>query len=199
MQVEIPVDELQQERLTLQEAMNFLGALASGIEEAVGEPANSISYLAGKKFGVQVAESAEKTDDLEKALAEVSRVLADNKCHWYIEPFKRKDGGELIQHTDKGDEIMLVFRDCMIRQSLFMFGHHQKGSLCNMMYGFFAGALKSIMGRESKLEIIYAGENACYKRLTIDRSSSLPSNGGKTMIENGHDGRQEGLDENGPA
>jgi len=29
----------------------FFGAMASGIEEAVGEPANSITYLAGKKLG----------------------------------------------------------------------------------------------------------------------------------------------------
>ena len=69
---------------------------------------------------------------------------------------------------------MLVFRDCMIRQSLFLFGHAQRGSLCNMMYGFFAGALENIMGRQSRLEILHAGENACYKRLTIERRSEDP-------------------------
>jgi len=62
---------------------------------------------------------------------------------------------------------MLVFRDCMIRQSLFRFGHAQKGSLCNMMFGFFAGALQNVMDRESILEIVHSGENACYKRLII--------------------------------
>ena len=55
----------------------------------------------------------------------------------------------------------------MIRQSLFTFGHHQKGSLCNMMFGFFSGALQNIMGHDSTLEILHAGENACYKRLII--------------------------------
>jgi hypothetical protein len=36
-----------------------------------------------------------------------------------------------------------------------------------MMYGFFAGALQNIMGRESSLEIVHAGENACYKKLVV--------------------------------
>ncbi len=71
---------------------------------------------------------------------------------------------------------MLVFRDCMIRQSLFMFGHHQKGSVCTMMFGFFAGALEMIMGRQSTLDIVHAGENACYKKLTVTpRRDGVPS------------------------
>jgi len=52
---------------------------------------------------------------------------------------------------------MLVFRDCMIRQSLFMFGHAQQGSLCNMMFGFFSGALENIMGRSCQLTIVSCG------------------------------------------
>ncbi|MCC7261688.1 MAG: hypothetical protein IT369_04105 [Candidatus Latescibacteria bacterium] len=161
------VDELHQQRLTLQETMNFLGALASGIEAAVGEPAKTISYLAGEKLGMRFSENAEKTDDIEKAMIEVNRILGENQCHWDFEPFQTKGCPNLVQHRENGDEIMLVFRDCMIRQSLFMFGHHQRGSLCNMMFGFFSGALKNIMGRESRLEIVHAGENACYKRLTV--------------------------------
>ena len=73
--------------------------------------------------------------------------------------------------SDEGAEVLLVFRDCMIRQSLFRFGHSQKGSLCNMMYGFFAGALQNIMGCESSLEIVHAGENACLKKLVVRRAS----------------------------
>jgi predicted hydrocarbon binding protein len=57
----------------------------------------------------------------------------------------------------------------MIRQALFLYGHHQKGSLCNMMFGFFAGAVETIMGRKSSLEVLHAGENACLKRLLIHR------------------------------
>lgn len=76
----------------------------------------------------------------------------------------------MIQSTGEDEEVLLVFRDCMIRQSLFRFGHAQRGSLCNMMYGFFAGGLERILGREANLEIIHAGENACYKRLRVKRA-----------------------------
>ncbi len=152
----------------LKETMNFLGALASGVEEAVGSPANSISYLAGKNLGEKLSAGCETTDDISKALKTLRRILAENSCLWHFEIFKPSTKSSLIEYTENGDEVMLVFRDCMIRQSLFMFGHAQKGSLCNMMFGFFAGAIKTIMGRSSSLEIIHAGENACYKRLIIE-------------------------------
>ena len=154
-------------RLALQETMVFLGAIASGMEEAIGESANSISYLAGKNLGKQLSRSIPKTDSLEQALQATREVLVKNGFLWLFETFKMHDQPTLVQQTEKGQEISLVFRDCMIRQSLFRFGHCQKGSLCTMMNGFFAGALENIMGAESTLEIIHAGENACMKKLTI--------------------------------
>lgn len=158
------------ERQTLREAMGFLGALASGIEEAVGDPARSVAYAAGKKLGHRFSEQAARTDDLPAALEELRRVLAANQCHWAFEAFKPSDRPSLVVEQAEGDEILLVFRDCMIRQSLFLFGHQQRGSLCNLMFGFFAGALEQIMGRASTLEIVHAGENACLKRLSVRRA-----------------------------
>ena len=155
------------QRATLQEAMTFLGAVASGMEQAVGDSANNISYLAGKNLGKRLSDGVPKTDDLEAALTATRAVLLENNYLWRFEPFKPHDRPSLVQRVEGGDEIMLVFRDCMIRQSLFRFGHAQKGSLCNMMFGFFAGALQNVMGRESTLEIVHTGENACYKRLII--------------------------------
>ena len=154
-------------RLSLQETMVFLGAIASGMEEAIGESANSISYLAGKNLGKNLSLSIPKTDSLEQALEATREVLVKNGFLWLFETFKMHDQPDMIQKTTEGQEITLVFRDCMIRQSLFRFGHCQKGSLCTMMNGFFAGALQSIMGTYSALEIIHAGENACMKKLTI--------------------------------
>jgi len=151
--------------------MNFLGALASGIEQAIGESANSISYLAGKRLGMQFSHSAPRTDDVERALTIARDVLQENSCLWHFEPFQPHNRPALVQTTEDGDEVLLIFRDCMIRQSLFKFGHHQKGSLCNMMFGFFSGALLNIMGRDSQLEILHAGENGCYKRLLIHDNS----------------------------
>ena len=158
---------LAEKRAKLQQAMIFLGAIASGMEQAVGESANSISYLAGKNLGKKLSDGVAKTDDIEKALAATRDVLLANNYLWMFETFKPHDRPELVQKVEGGSEVMLVFRDCMIRQSLFRFGHAQKGSLCNMMFGFFAGALQNVMGRESTLEIVHSGENACYKRLII--------------------------------
>lgn len=154
-------------RLALQETMVFLGAIASGMEEAIGESANSISYLAGKNLGKNLSRTIPKTDNLEQALQATRDVLVKNGFLWLFETFKMHDQPDLVQQTPEGQEISLVFRDCMIRQSLFRFGHCQKGSLCTMMNGFFAGALETVMGADSALEIIHAGENACMKKLTI--------------------------------
>jgi len=150
--------------------MVFLGAIASGTEQAIGESANSISYLAGVNLGKRLSEGVAHTNDIQQALDSTRDVLISNDYLWMFEPFQTHDQEHLIQATEEGDQVMLVFRDCMIRQSLFRFGHVQKGSLCNMMFGFFAGALQNIMGRESSLEIIHAGENACYKKLIVRRA-----------------------------
>ena len=133
--------ETNSQRLALQDAMVFLGAIASGTEQAIGESANSISYLAGVNLGKKLSQGVPHTGDIEQALAATREVLDKNDYLWLFEPFQTHDQASLVQ----------------------------KGSLCNMMYGFFAGALQNIMGRESSLEIIHAGENACYKKLTVKR------------------------------
>lgn len=162
--------ETNNQRRALQDAMIFLGAIASGTEQAIGESANSISYLAGVNLGKKLSDGVARTDDIQQALDSTREVLEKNDYLWLFEPFKTHDQESVIQESEDGTQVMLVFRDCMIRQSLFRFGHVQKGSLCNMMYGFFAGALQNIMGRESSLEIVHAGENACYKKLTVRRA-----------------------------
>lgn len=161
------MDTLQETRWELQETMRFLGAAAAGLEDAVGQTANSITYLAGKELGHRFSVGASHTDDIQDALGEVRRVLQANNCLWEFEVFKPSTRATLIETTEDGDSVMLVFRDCMIRQSLFAFGHPQKGSVCTMMFGFFAGALETIMGRQSTLDIVHAGENACLKKLTV--------------------------------
>lgn len=162
--------ETSKQRLALQDAMVFLGAIASGTEQAIGESANSISYLAGVNLGKKLSEGVAHTADIREALDSTRTVLEKNDYLWLFEPFKPHDQESLVLEDADGTHVMLVFRDCMIRQSLFRFGHTQKGSLCNMMYGFFAGALQNIMGQDSSLEIVHAGENACYKKLTVRRA-----------------------------
>lgn len=161
--------DIAKQRAALQQAMTFAPAISSGIEELLGRSANSMTYVAGRKLGKQLTEGAKKTDDMIEALNEVKRVLEDHQCYWHFEPFKPADQSELVTTTEDGArEVTLVFRDCMIRQCLFRFGHAQQGSLCFMMYGFFSGALEAIMGKKSTLDIVHTGENACLKRLKVE-------------------------------
>jgi predicted hydrocarbon binding protein len=163
------VEEILKKRRALQETMNFMAALSAGIEPILGRGANSMTMSAGRNLGRKFSVGAGRTNDLLEAIDEVRRILIENNCLWGFEPFKPAGQPELITRNEQGSlQILLVFRDCMIRQALFRFGHPQQGSLCNMMYGFFAGALESIMGKKATLEIKHAGENACLKLLTVD-------------------------------
>ena len=162
------MEEILKKRRTLQETMNFMAALSAGIEPILGRGANSMTMSAGRNRGRKFSQDAKRTDDLLEAIDEVRGILAANSCLWGFEPFKPEGQAEMITRNEQGaSEILLVFRDCMIRQALFRFGHPQEGSLCNMMYGFFAGALETIMARKATLEIKHAGENACLKVLTV--------------------------------
>lgn len=162
------IHEIRKRRRTLQETMNFMAALSAGIEPILGRGANSMTMSAGRNLGRKFSEAASKTDDLLSAVDEVRRVLEKNNCLWCFEPFKPKNQDDFITINENGErEMQIIFRDCMIRQSLFRFGHPQQGSLCNMMYGFFAGSLEIIMGKKAKLDIKHAGENACLKVLTV--------------------------------
>jgi predicted hydrocarbon binding protein len=163
------MQEILKKRRTLQETMKFMVALSAGIEPILGRGASSMTMSAGRNLGRKFSEEAQPTRDLLKAIDEVRRILAKNDCLWNFEPFKPVGQANLITINDKGQsQMFIIFRDCMIRQALLGFGHPQQGSLCNMMYGFFAGALESIMGKKATLEIKHAGENACLKVLTVD-------------------------------
>lgn len=162
------VDEVLKKRRALQETMNFMAALSAGIEPILGRGANSMTMSAGRNLGRKFSEQANRTGDLLEAVDEVRKVLMENNCLWNFELFKEQGQADFISVNEKGEsQILLVFRDCMIRQALFRFGHPQYGSLCNMMTGFFIGALETIMAKKTNLEIRHAGENACLKVLTV--------------------------------
>lgn len=148
------MEDVLKKRRTLQETMNFMAALSAGIEPILGRGANSMTMSAGRNLGRKFSAEARRTGDLLEAIGEVRNILVANNCLWGFEPFKPQGQAEFITVNEQGEsQILLVFRDCMIRQALFRFGHPQQGSLCNMMYGFFAGALETIMGRKTTLEI----------------------------------------------
>jgi predicted hydrocarbon binding protein len=160
--------QVTEKRKELQEVMNFATALSYALEKILGRGATGMTFVAGRKLGKQFSQEAHKTTDLQEALIEVRRLLQNNDFLWEFESYRKSSQPDLVTVREDGaQEMQLVFRDCMIRQSLFCYGHEQKGSLCSMMYGFFSGALENITGKRSTLEIIHAGQNACLKKLVL--------------------------------
>jgi predicted hydrocarbon binding protein len=158
-------------RKELQLLMEFLIALSHGLENYMGRGANAIVYTAGRGIGKQYSKNAERTKDIFEAVDIVKQELHRQGFDWQFEIWKKEEGIKTrIVKTSGGHEIterfiQLVFRDCMIRQSLFCYGHPQKNSLCRIMWGFFSGAIEKIMGKRAELAVLHPGQNACFKEL----------------------------------
>ncbi|NIM11323.1 MAG: hypothetical protein GTO45_04970 [Candidatus Aminicenantes bacterium] len=155
-------------RKKLQKGMIFMGALAEGTEKLQKQASKAVGFMAGKKVGVHSVSAVQQVDDPIEALNLLSRALLDMGIDWNFKPFKHVHMDSFIEHKDGKQYIYLVFKDCMIRNVLFHYGHAQKESLCIMSHGIFSGALEAIMpGYNVELEIEHAGPNSCYKVLTL--------------------------------
>ncbi|UTB33335.1 MAG: hydrocarbon binding protein (contains V4R domain) [Methanobacterium sp. ERen5] len=144
--------------------MKFVGSMSSALEQVSGRGANAIVYQAGKRMGHEAGKMVEKTDDLEKAMQELSEILG---AEFYFDMWK--PAGQEGYTIEKGDEtvVKLIFRDCVVRQTLRRTGLPQKGPLCYLLYGYTVGAVEEVMDIRGKLDIDHVGPNACLKTLTI--------------------------------
>lgn len=159
----------------VQGLMVFLSAGAHGLEVLLGRGAAAITFRAGRAAGLR-ADVARKETDLPKALDAVWEEMCKIGMRWPFEPYKKAADSELVtQDSDGNRKMQLVFRNCMVRSSLFRYGHPQKLSLCHMNHGLFCGLLEHVCGSRCNLEIDHAGENACIKTLTL-----FASRGGKS-------------------
>jgi predicted hydrocarbon binding protein len=156
-------------RLHVQGLMVFLASLSHGLENALGRSATGVMYCAGKSIGLKRKVEKHEPDDLLKAFDVVWEEMLKLGMKWGFEPWKPAAQTEMVRHEDGRTEVQLVFRNCMVRSSLFRYGHAQKLSLCQMNYGLFCGLLEQVHGCKADLEILYAGENACLKRLTVQK------------------------------
>lgn len=155
-------------RKKLQKGMIFMGALAEGTEKLQKQASKAVGFMAGKKVGIRSVSDVQQVDDPIEALKILSEALFQMGIQWNFKPFKHDHMDDFIEHKDGKQHIYLVFKDCMIRNALFHYGHMQKESLCIMSHGIFSGALEAIMpGYDIHLEIEYAGPNSCYKVLTL--------------------------------
>ncbi|MCP4110589.1 MAG: hypothetical protein GY749_34545 [Desulfobacteraceae bacterium] len=166
-------NEIENIRQELQAVMAFLGAISSGMEQFLGRPAKGISFLAGKKLGTKHSQHARKTVDFLEAIEISKEILNKNGLLWKFEFWKKKGEADYIYYNDKGNKtVNLIFRDCMIRQTLARYGHPQQESLCKMMFGYFSGCMESVLNIESdinviELNVIHCGPNACFKELVL--------------------------------
>ncbi len=149
--------------------MVFLASAANGLEDLLGRGAPSITFRGGRTAGLKEEVQQEEKNDLPKALELVHAEMVRLGMHWDFEIYKREAEAEAIVHEDGKTKVHLVFRNCMIRSSLFRYGHPQKLSLCMMNHGVFCGLVEKIYGARATLDILHAGENACIKLLTVDK------------------------------
>ena len=157
-------------RQEIQESMYFLASISSGLEEIVGRGAKGAAFLAGKKIGKDYSnkENIVQSENVITAIDTSKKILKKNGFFWEFEPWKKKEENEYIYANTNGDQcVKILFKDCMIRQTLYNYGHEQGGSLCFIMFGFFSSICGSILNKQVKLKILHTGPNACLKELII--------------------------------
>ena len=154
----------------LQGLMVLLSSLANGLDAVFGQGAASITYRAGRTVGLRTAVKHREERDLLKALEVVSSSMSDLGIQWGFEPYKKQQEADLVKVEGDQQHVQLVFRNCMVRSSLFRYGHPQRLSLCMMNHGLFCGLVEQVFGQPANLNIEHAGENACMKLLTVGRA-----------------------------
>ena len=146
--------------------MVFMASLSHGLENVLGRGASPITFRAGRTIGLK-AEVGETTSDVDKALDLVGKELLSRGINWEYETWKPAGTSSAYYDKDGKTAAKLVFRNCMVRCSLFRYSHEQKTSLCMMNHGLFCGFLQKITGKKAELDILHAGENACIKELVL--------------------------------
>ena len=154
----------------VQGLMVLLSSLANGLDEIFGQGAASITYRAGRTVGLKTKVPHQEQQDLIKALDVVSATMKGIGIRWDFIPYKKQADPDLITVENDQKHIQLVFRNCMVRSSLFRYGHPQHLSLCMMNHGLFCGILEQVYGLPANLQITHAGENACLKVLTVGKA-----------------------------
>ena len=159
------------ERGKLDGLLVIMASLSHGLEQVLGRGASTVTFRAGRKIGLK-SEVRERCEDLSKALELLSRELESKGIHWPFEIWKPKDASSAFYEKDGNLATKLVFRNCMVRCSLFRYSHEQELSLCMMNHGLFCGYLQNILGKRVDLEILHAGHCACLKELTVKEGNS---------------------------
>lgn len=150
----------------LQGLLVLMASLSEGLETVLGRGAGTVTFRAGRTFGLS-RKARRTTSDPIEALELLGQELKDAGIEWPFEIWKPSQQSSTVVRENGKTSLKLVFRHCIIRCALFRYGHEQKQSLCLMNHGVFCGQLQSILGRRADLEILHAGDSACLKTLVI--------------------------------
>lgn len=158
--------DTMQQRGELQGLLVLMASLSHGLEAVLGRGASTITFRAGRTIGLK-ADVGEQTTDVARAVTLVQQAMAKRGVHWPCELWKPADAADYFYEKEGKRATKLVFHHCMVRCSLFRYGHEQQQSLCMMNHGLFCGYLQRILGKRVDLDIVHAGESACLKELVI--------------------------------
>jgi predicted hydrocarbon binding protein len=159
------------ERGKLDGLLVIMASLSHGLEQVLGRGAATVTFRAGRKIGLK-SQVQEKSSELAKALELLPKELERNGINWPFEVWKPTNSNKTFYQKDGNLATKLVFRNCMVRCSLFRYSHEQEQSLCMMNHGLFCGYLQNILGKRVDLEILHAGQCACLKELTMKQGNS---------------------------
>lgn len=148
----------------LQGLMVLMASLSHGLEQVLGRGASTITFRAGRTVGLR-SEVGETSADPLRALDILRKEMAGKGINWPFETWKAASSAGYVEERNGKKVIKLVFRNCMVRCSLFRYSHEQKQSLCLMNHGLLCGYFQKITGKKAELEVLHAGENACLKEL----------------------------------
>ncbi|MBN2013640.1 MAG: hydrocarbon binding protein (contains V4R domain) [Candidatus Altiarchaeota archaeon] len=165
-EIEFAMREKEDFEKSMQALMDIVGATVSTLESVAGMGARAMSYMAGKNIGKRIGRMIGRKPDVETAIDALTDLMGDA---WKIEIWKPATEKELVKKTDKGFQCKLLFRDCIVRQTLEREAIPQKGTMCYLTNGYVCGALEVMLGMRGKLDFLHSGNNACLKDLNLTR------------------------------
>ncbi|MCI5148778.1 MAG: hypothetical protein D3916_05200 [Candidatus Electrothrix sp. MAN1_4] len=147
--------------------MMFLGALADGLEEVVGQGAVATCFTAGRMAGMKPHSCNKEVDDRSNVREILLAVRSEMECRGINWPFDIDYHNIIEPESDHSQGWIIPFQNCTARCTLFRYGFPQGRALCQTKHGLFCGLFKRISGQQVSLEILHAGENACLLRLKL--------------------------------
>jgi predicted hydrocarbon binding protein len=165
-EIEFALREKEDFERSMQALMDIVGATVGTLESVAGMGARAMSYMAGKSLGKRIGNMLGRQPDVETAIDALTERMGDA---WKIEMWKPAAEKDMVKKTAKGLQCKLLFKDCIVRQTLEREAIPQKGTMCYLTNGYVCGALEVMLGMKGKIDFLHSGNNACLKELNLTK------------------------------